>query len=228
MLIKHRKGGMTLSIEEIKQRYNNLAESSCCLSCGGAIHFTQVKSGDICVDLGSGRGTDVLRLAEKVGPKGWVYGIDISEGMIEKAKQTAEKLGISNVSFLQSHLTDIPVSNESVDWVISNCTINHVEDKSKVWKEIFRILKKGGRFVVSDIYSLQSVPIQFKLDPQAVAECWAGAVPKIEYIRTIIQSGFSDIELIEESQPYQKGEIEVASFTIAGRKHNPSACQCCR
>ena len=105
-----------------------------------------------------------------------------------------------------------------VDLVISNCTINHAKDKYKVWREIERILKRSGRFVVSDIYATKEVPEQYRNDLQAVAECWAGATTKDEYLETLQKVGFKNIEIIEESTPYPKGEIEVVSFTISGTK----------
>ena len=161
---------------EINKRYSELAETTCCLSCGGAINHSGTRPGEICVDLGSGRGTDVLRLAEEVGNEGFVYGIDLSDGMIRKARSTAERLGISNVKFIQSTLEDIGLNDNTADLVISNCTINHSSDKQLVWNSIYRILKRGGRFVVSDIYSSEPVPEEFRNDPAAVAECWAGSV----------------------------------------------------
>ena len=93
-----------MAIKEINNRYSELAESTCCLSCGGAINYAGAKTGEVCVDLGSGRGTDVLRMAESVGETGFVYGIDISDGMLEKARRTAEKFGISNVRFVKCEL----------------------------------------------------------------------------------------------------------------------------
>ena len=104
------------------------------------------------------------------------------------------------------------------DFVISNCTINHAGDKGAVWSEIFRILKPGGRFVVSDIYASEEVPLAYRSDPVAVAECWAGAVTREEYFDTVLQAGFTSIEVIEESLPYEKGDIEVSSITLAGNK----------
>jgi len=172
----------------------------------------------VCVDLGSGRGTDVLRLAETVGEEGFAYGVDVSDGMLKKAEKNAAKLGIKNVKFIKSELEDIKIASETANLVISNCTINHAQDKLKVWSEIERILKNSGRFVVSDIYSTSEVPEEYRNDPQAVAECWAGSTTKQEYLDTLLEVGFKDIEIIEESAPYPKGKIEVASFTIAGRK----------
>lgn len=208
-----------MDTEQIQIRYSVLAQDdTCCLSCGGAINYSKAKPGEICVDLGSGRGTDVLRLAEEVGETGFVYGIDVSDGMLTKAEKNAAKLGVTNVKFVKSELEDIQLKSDTVNLVISNCTINHANNKFKVWSEIERILKKSGRFVVSDIYSIGEVPEIYKTDPQAVAECWAGAVTRQEYLETLTKVGFKNIEIIEESAPYAKGKIEVASFTITGTK----------
>ncbi|MGE5429859.1 MAG: methyltransferase domain-containing protein [Syntrophomonadaceae bacterium] len=210
---------------EINKRYSQLAEESCCLSCGGALDLSQPKEGEVCVDLGCGRGTDVLRLAQTVGEKGFAYGIDISDGMLEKAAKNAEKLGIMNARFIKSELEKLDLESNIGDLVISNCTINHAHDKSAVWNEIYRVLKKGGRFVISDIYSIEAVPEEYRTDPAAVAECWAGAVPKEEYLAVVTQAGFTGVEILEESRPYEKGKIQVVSFTLAGKK--PSCCCSC-
>jgi arsenite methyltransferase len=202
---------------EVNKRYSELAENSCCLSCGGAIDYSKAIPGEVCVDLGCGRGTDVLRLASEVGDKGFVYGFDISEGMIRKSRSVAEKLKVNNVKFQQAVLENLPLESQSVDLVISNCTINHASDKQQVWFEIARILKKGGRIVISDIYSTSPVPDVFWNDPVAVAECWAGAVTRTEYMNHLRSAGFREIEVLEESKPYSKGKIEVASFTFSGK-----------
>ena len=203
---------------EINKRYSELAESTCCLSCGGALNHSGAKPGEVCVDLGSGRGTDVIRLSETVGENGFVYGIDISDGMIRKAANTARQLGVTNVDFIQSPLEKIDLKDNIADLVISNCTINHADDKQTVWNEIFRVLKKGGRFVVSDIYSIDPVPNEFRKDPVAIAECWAGSVTRNEYLEQLTIAGFEKIRIIEESAAYDKGEIKVSSWTVAGEK----------
>jgi arsenite methyltransferase len=207
-----------MTYTEINRRYSELAGSSCCLSCGGALNYSQATYGEVCVDLGSGRGTDVMRLSETVGDKGFVYGIDISEGMILKAVSTAERLGVSNAEFIKSPLEKIDLPDNKADLVISNCTINHTDDKQAVWNEIFRILKKGGRFVVSDIYSVKPVPEEFRKDPIAISECWGGAVTREEYLGHLQNAGFASVRVIEESAPYEKGKILVSSWTIAGEK----------
>jgi len=202
----------------INLRYSQLAKTECCLSCGGALNYSKIKAGEICVDLGSGRGTDVLRMAEKAGADGFAYGLDISDGMLETARANATKFGVSNVRFIRSELEKLDLPDQTADLVISNCTINHAADKTSVWKEIHRILKNGGRFVVSDIYATSPVPDEYRNDPVAVSECWAGSVTRDEYLETLVATGFQSITILEESKPYQKGKVEVSSFTVAGEK----------
>jgi arsenite methyltransferase len=202
----------------IDERYSKLAGSSCCLSCGTALNFSSPKPGETGVDLGSGRGNDVFKIAEIVGETGFAIGIDISEGMLDKARSRAAELKIKNTMFVKSELEEIPLKNDVADFVISNCTINHSYHKESVWREIYRMLKKGGRFVVSDIYSQEDVPEEFRSNPDAVAECWAGAVTKDEYLKTIVNTGFVNLRILQESEPYEKGKIIVSSFTIYGEK----------
>jgi len=213
-----------MEVKEINNRYSQLAESDCCLSCGGAINYAEPLVGEVCVDLGSGRGTDVLRMAESVGETGFVYGIDISDGMLEKARQNAAKFNAANVRFVRSELEDLDLPDKVANLVISNCTINHASNKQAVWNEIYRILKKGGRFVVSDIYATEIVPDEYRNDPVAISECWAGSVTRDEYLAQLENAGFSSVTILEESAPYDKGKIKVSSWTIAAKK--PSGCSC--
>ena len=125
-----------MSLVEINKRYSELATSDCCLSCGGAINYAEAQPNEVCVDLGSGRGTDVIRLAEAVGKDGFVFGLDISDGMIEKAFKTSESLGVTNFDFIKSPLEKLRLKDDIADLVISNCTINHANDKQAVWNEI--------------------------------------------------------------------------------------------
>ena len=204
--------------DAINVRYSELSESGCCLSCGGAINYAKPQPGETCVDLGSGRGNDVIRMAEEVGEKGFVFGIDISEGMITKATANLDKFEVTNAKILKSELESLPLRNESINLVISNCTINHSSDKQTVWNEIYRVLKEGGRFVVSDIYAIEEIEAKYKNDPVAVAECWAGADTKDSYLRMLKNAGFHEIHVFEESAPYEKGNAKVSSFTISGYK----------
>jgi arsenite methyltransferase len=206
------------TVKAIDSRYSNLAKKSCCLSCGGAINYALPQPGETCIDLGSGRGNDCIRLAEAVGPSGHVFGIDISDGMLVKAQSAVDEKGLLNVQFKKSPIEMIPLPDNSVNLIISNCTINHANEKNAVWKEIFRVLDQKGRFVVSDIYSLEPVPAEYSGDPDAVAECWAGAITRDEYLSILSNVGFTSVEILEESSPYKKGQIEVSSFTIRGFK----------
>ncbi|MEN9354422.1 MAG: hypothetical protein RL318_1747 [Fibrobacterota bacterium] len=213
-----------MSTTEIETRYGALAESTCCLSCGGAVDHAAARPGETCVDLGSGRGTDCLRMAQSVGTAGFVWGLDISDKMLEKARANAAKLGVANVRFEKAELEHLPVPDASVDLVISNCVLNHARDKAAVWREIHRILKPGGRFVVSDIYASAPVPEEFRNDPEAVAECWAGADTRDTYLATIAATQLGALEILDESVPYAKGKIEVSSFTVKGIKPLRGCC----
>jgi len=213
-----------MDVSAIKIRYDELAGQDCCLSCGGAADKSQAQPGEVCIDLGSGRGTDVLRLAEEVGPTGFSYGVDVTTEMIRKAEKTATKMGIDNAKFIHADLEKIPLEDDLADLIISNCTLNHVNQKDQVWSEIYRLIKPGGRFVISDIYSTTPVPDEYRNDPEAVAECWAGAVTREQYMQNIEQAGFKSVEILEESTPYDKGKVQVCSFTIRGTKKKNSCC----
>jgi ubiquinone/menaquinone biosynthesis C-methylase UbiE len=130
------------------------------------------------------------------------------------------------VDFIKSELSSIQLPDKTADLIISNCTINHAQDKQAVWDEIYRILKKNGRFVVSDIYSVTPVPEEYRNDPVAVAECWAGSVTKSEYFKQLHRAGFDRVEILEESKPYAKGKVEVVSITLAGSKKSSCGSNC--
>ena len=209
---------LKLNVASINERYTNLSETTCCLSCGGAIKHAGVQPGEVCLDLGSGRGNDVIRMAEEAGENGFAYGIDLSDGMVKKARTNLDKFGVTNAEIIQSEMESLPLNDNSVNVTISNCTINHSSNKEAVWSEVFRVLKPGGRFVVSDIYATAPIADEYRNDPQAVAECWAGAVTRVEYLTMLEETGFTNIKILEESEPYAKGMAEVASFTVYGEK----------
>ncbi len=206
------------AVKAINIRYSELAEESCCLSCGGAINHAGAADGEYCADLGSGRGLDVIKMAQAVGAEGRAYGIDVSEGMIKKARKNIDKFDVQNAEIIQSALERLPFKDGELDLIISNCTINHAEDKKTVWNEIARSLKTGGRFVVSDIYSMEEVPEKYRNDPEAVAECWAGSVTKDEYLDQLAGAGFENLDILEESAPYEKAQIQCVSWTIRAYK----------
>ncbi len=204
--------------DAVSKRYDSLSKEPCCLSCGGAVTHADVNSGEACVDLGCGKGMDVIRMAIRAGISGSAIGIDISEGMLETAKQNAERAGVSNAVFIYSPLEQINLPEACADVVISNCTINHSLSQGSVWQEIFRILKPGGRFVVSDIYAIEKVADTYRNNPAYISECWEGAETRQAYMKNIAQAGFIRTEVLEESKPYEKGLIKVASFTVKGNK----------
>ena len=226
MLIENNTGqkininSLKMTTQSINERYSSLSETSCCLSCGGAINHAQVKTGETCLDLGSGRGNDVIRMAEAAGDSGFAYGIDLSDGMVAKARKNIEKFGVKNVEIIKSEMEKLPLADNSIDVTISNCTINHSRNKESVWSEVYRVLKPGGRFAVSDIYATSPIADEYRYDPEAIAECWAGAVTRAEYLTMLEEAGFCNIKILEESAPYAKGKAEVASFTVYGEKHS--------
>lgn len=203
---------------KIAERYSGLCCSTTNLSCGGAADKVDATTGETGVDLGSGRGRELFSLADAVGPNGRLIGIDISDGMVAAATASARTRGLTMVEFRQRQLHDTGLADASVDFMISNCAINHAADKDAVYREVHRFLKPSGRFVVSDIYATDVVPAEFANDPDAVAECWGGAVTRDAYLATLVAAGFQALEVLEESEPYAKGQIEVSSFTIRGRK----------
>ncbi len=203
---------------KIIERYSGLCCTTTNLSCGGAADKVEARRGERGVDLGSGRGRELFSLVDAVGPEGRLVGVDLSDGMVETATATAREQGLTTVEFRQRHLHDTGLTPDSVDFMISNCAINHAPDKDAVYRETYRFLKPGGRFVVSDIYATSEVPATYANDPDAVAECWGGAVTREAYLDTLVNAGFQALEVLEESEPYAKGHIEVCSFTIRGRK----------
>lgn len=203
---------------KIIERYSGLCCTTTNLSCGGAADRVDARPGECGVDLGSGRGRELVSLVPQVGPHGRLIGIDLSDGMVDAASASAREQGLATVEFRQRHLHETGLDDASVDFMISNCAINHAPDKDAVYREAFRFLKPGGRFVVSDIYATDEVSAEFANDPDAVAECWGGAVTRDAYVATLVAAGFQALEVLEESEPYAKGQIEVCSFTIRGRK----------
>lgn len=204
----------------IQNRYDALASQDTSLSCGSAASRVEARPGDLCVDLGCGRGKDVLTLAKKVGPRGHVFGIDGSLEMLTTARQRAEDEGLINVTFWRASLEELPLGDDAVDWVVSNCALNHAQDKARVWREIARVLAPGGRFVVSDIYAVEPIAPQWRNDPTAIAECWAGAELRADSLAHVTAAGLLEVQVSDERKPYQRGHALLASFTLSGRKPN--------
>lgn len=169
------------------------------LGCGNPVALASLKEGEIVLDLGSGAGFDCFLAANIVGKTGKVIGVDMTLEMIKKANENAKKGNYENVEFRLGEIEDIPAEDNSVDVIISNCVINLSPDKKKVFREAFRILKPGGRLMVSDIVLLSELPEFIKESVSAYVGCISGAILKDSYLNIIKEVGFSDPELIDET-----------------------------
>lgn len=167
--------------------------------CGSPVTLAELREGEIVLDLGSGGGIDVFLAAQKVGPRGRAIGVDMTEAMVERARTSAQKMGITNVGFLLGEIESLPLDDASVDVVISNCVINLVPDKAKAFSEAFRVLKPGGRLIVSDMVARGRVAEVLKGDLSAWASCLAGAIEDREYLRGISEAGFERVEILAHS-----------------------------
>lgn len=168
------------------------------LGCGLPTQFAVIKKGDVVIDLGSGAGNDCFVARAETGESGKVIGIDFTEAMIAKARTNAENLGFNNVEFRQGDIENIPVTANSADVVVSNCVLNLVPNKSNVIKEIFRVLKPGGHFSISDIVLTGELPEKIKNAAEMYAGCVAGAIQKETYLELIQINGFTNIQLQKE------------------------------
>lgn len=169
------------------------------LGCGNPVALASLREGDVVLDLGSGAGFDAFLSAKRVGPKGQVIGVDMTPEMLAKARSLATKHGFTNVEFRQGDIEELPVASGTVDVIISNCVINLATDKAKVFREAFRVLKPGGRLMVSDLVLLRPLPGAMKQNMDAYAACLAGALLKEEYLGAIRSAGFSQTDVVAES-----------------------------
>jgi arsenite methyltransferase len=172
------------------------------LGCGNPIAIAELKAGEVVLDLGSGAGVDVFLAANKVGPGGRVVGVDMTEEMVEKARGIARDYGYRNVDFRLGEIEKLPVEDDSVDAIISNCVINLSSDKAKVFAEAHRVLKPGGRLTVSDIVSEGVIPDEIKNDPDAWTGCIAGALQQQEYLEKIKKAGFAHVQILSSREFY--------------------------
>ena len=169
------------------------------LGCGNPVALASLREGEIVLDLGSGAGFDCFLAANQVGETGRVVGVDMTPEMIEKARENAGKGNYENVEFRLGEIENLPVADNSVDVVISNCVINLAPDKGRVFKEVFRALKPGGRLMVSDIVLLEELPDFIKTSVMAYVGCLSGAIMRDEYLGVIEAAGFQDIRIIDET-----------------------------
>ncbi len=189
------------------------------LGCGNPTGLGELNSGETVVDLGSGAGLDVFLAANKVGEEGKAIGVDMSEEMVKRARKGAKNGGFSNVEFKVGEIEDLPLEDDSVDVVISNCVINLSTEKLKVFQEINRVLKPNGRGLISDLVSEKELPEDLKQDAKAWSECLGGVLQREKYLDTISSAGFKKIEVIEESKfsdPQIDGRLkgEITSLEI--------------
>ena len=174
------------------------------LGCGNPVALASLKEGETVLDLGSGGGIDVFLASKKVGPTGKVIGVDMTQEMLDRAKSTASEHGYTNVEFRLGEIEALPVEDEAVDVIISNCVINLAPDKLKVFKEAFRVLKSGGRLMVSDLVTEGELPEDVRKSFDAWAGCIAGALKKGEYLDKIKQAGFKNVKVVS-GKPYTIG-----------------------
>ena len=199
------------------------------LSCGDPVAFSQLKTGNVVLDLGSGGGKDVFLAATKVGPGGKAIGVDMTSEMLRLARKNAIKLrkatGLDNVEFRKGQIENLPVEDASIDVVISNCVINLSPDKPRVFREIHRVLKPGGRMVVSDIVLDKPLPDSLKNDNELYVACLAAAMMRADYLQAIRDAGFRYLRILADSSysfttstgsRVRKGTA--ASVTVAARK----------
>ncbi|MFH0761141.1 MAG: arsenite methyltransferase [Bacteroidota bacterium] len=165
------------------------------LGCGIPTAYADIKSGDTVVDLGSGAGNDCFVARQMVGEKGRVIGIDMTPEMIQRAKANVDKLGFANVTFHLGEIENLPLASNMADVVISNCVINLVPDKTRAFLEIYRVLKPGGHFCISDVVSEGTIPPELVAQAELYAGCISGALPVEKYLEIIRQTGFSSVEI---------------------------------
>lgn len=167
--------------------------------CGNPVAFASLKEGDVVLDLGSGAGFDAFLVSQRVGNTGRVIGVDMTPKMVAKAKENARKGKYANVEFRLGEIEKLPVEDSSIGVIISNCVINLAPDKETVFKEAYRVLKTGGRLMVSDLVLVKELPKEIKDSVEAYVGCLAGAIKKNEYLKFITMAGFRNVEVISES-----------------------------
>ncbi len=215
------------------------------LGCGLPTEFAKIKEGDTVIDLGSGAGNDAFVARRVVGEKGKVIGIDFTDAMVARARENAEKLKLNNVEFRQGDIEDMPVTANKADVIVSNCVLNLVPNKHKVFGEIYRVLKPGGHFSISDIVLEGPLPAKWKEVAELYAGCVSGAIQKNEYLNIIDEVGFvnrvvqkdktitvpdeilSAYLSAEEIAEYKKGNTRIASITVYAEKPSKDDRKCC-
>lgn len=215
------------------------------LGCGLPTEFAKIKEGNTVIDLGSGAGNDVFVARQLAGEKGKIIGVDFTEPMVEKARVNAEKLGYNNVEFRLGDIEDMPVTANKADVIISNCVLNLVPNKHKVFSEVYRVLKPGGHFSISDIVLEGELPSKWKEVAELYAGCVSGAIQKKDYLAIIEEVGFTNIILQkdktihipddilgnylseEEITAYKRSDTRITSITVYAEKPVKDERNCC-
>ncbi len=224
------------------------ADADLGLGCGLPTQFAKIKEGDTVIDLGSGAGNDCFVARKEVGSTGKVIGIDFTDAMINKARINAEKIGFANVEFRQGDIEQMPVSDNIADVVVSNCVLNLVPNKNNVIKEIFRVLKPGAHFSISDIVLVGNLPNSLQEAAELYAGCVSGAIQKQDYLNLIEQNGFENITIQKEKlihvpddilinyvsktelEEFRNSGVGIFSITVYAEKPNEKTCcgpNCC-
>lgn len=229
--------GYTVMQDEYDHLEGYVAEADLGLGCGVPTEYAGIKKGDTVIDLGSGAGNDVFVASAIVGEEGKVIGLDMTEEMIDKAIANKIKSGFKNVEFKLGEIEDMPVESDTADVVISNCVLNLVPDKNKAFNEIFRILKSGAHFCVSDIIIKGELPAALKKSAEMYAGCVAGALQQDEYLGIIKETGFVNVEIKKtkviqlpddvlreylsdsEIEKFKKNKVGIFSITVVGFKN---------
>ncbi len=196
------------------------------LGCGLPTQYAGIRKGDIVIDLGSGAGNDCFVAREETGESGRVVGIDMTPEMVEKARQNTSRLGFSNIEFILADIENMPVSDDFAHVVISNCVLNLLPSKEKIFHEIYRVLKPGGHFCISDVLITGEFPESLKKDVELYTGCIAGAIQKDKYLEHISGAGFLDITVHKENEIVLPADVyeqymdrfSILSVTVTGRK----------
>jgi len=240
-------GCSTIDAAVMAEDYTDLKgyapEADLGLGCGLPTEFALLKEGQTVLDLGSGAGNDAFVARSVVGNSGRVIGLDFTEAMIRKARVNADKLGYNNVEFRQGDIEEMPITDNTIDVIISNCVLNLVPDKAKAFQEMFRVMKEGGHFSVSDIVLVGPLPKSLQHKAELYAGCVSGAIQKDEYLQSVQQAGFTEVTIQREKKINLPDDLlseyltddEIAalkkvnggiySITLFGKKPGPEASQ---
>jgi arsenite methyltransferase len=206
------------SIGYSNQELENLPTSvtKAVAGCGNPTALAELKAGETVLDLGSGGGIDAFLAAKKVGSEGKVVGVDMTEEMVQLAKENAAKMGAENVEFKLGEIEKLPVQDGTVDVIISNCVINLSPEKERVFKEAFRVLKHGGRILISDLVTQGPLPKEIREDPEMWSACIAGALDENDYLQKIRDAGFEKVEVVDKTTFMEKvSSIKVRAYKLA-------------